>query len=172
MLKNQSGRPPGALSTPKAAQRIPKRLPRDPKGAQKGTQGGPRRPQGRPRGTQGGPKSPPGAPKEPKRLPKSLPKGGPKVDARLPLRVPFRVLGAIWPQKGSRQHSGPYFFTSLIKFDLFYFILSFFRCCLVDVVLKILVCTRAPFVAFRCRLAATGAEKRPTGRSFWCVQTL
>ena len=37
--------------------------------------------------------------------------------------------------------------------------------------LKLIICTYVPIVAFRCRLAATGAEKRPTGRTFWCVQT-
>ena len=39
------------------------------------------------------------------------------------------------------------------------------RCCSQDLGLH----TRAHFVAFRCRLAATVAEKRLTGRSFWCI---
>ena len=54
-----------------------------------------------------------------------LPNRGPKVDCRLPLRVPFGVLGAIWPQNGSRERSGPRFSIFLLKFG---FVLSWICC--------------------------------------------
>ena len=47
----------------------------------------------------------------------------------------------------------------------------FWSSCSVGVLIRMMLCTYVPIVAFRCRLAATGAEKRPSGRSFWCIQT-